>query len=234
MEEKKNEPVRKKKRNVGLPVLCILLLGLLGGYFMIHSYNEKQEDAEAEETEEAVFSAEADSILGIGITNENGSFVLERDSSESNWTNPENPEVSLDADAIQTLLGYLSNITTEEIIENPADLSAFGLEDPFATITVTTENGTDTIYVGDINSTISRCYFRVEGDSNVYTGKYALQSNFDTAYEELIAEETAEATEETAEATEETAETTEETAEAEAETVETTEDRTQDTSSAGE
>ena len=85
-------------------------------------------------------------------------------------------------------------------MEAPEDLSQYGLEEPFRTITAVLSDGTQVvIYAGNKSDLLSEYYIKVEGDDNVYLVSSTIVTDFDKDPEDFIDEtETETATEETA------------------------------------
>ena len=120
------------------------------------------------------------------------------------------------------MLSAVSNLTTEEALEEYDSLSDYGLDTPSNTITVTTADGTITLLAGNQNE-ITNSYYMMTGDSDtVYLISTDLNSTFSSAVDDLIAEEEETETEEPEEATETVSEDTTEEAVLE-ETTETAE-----------
>ena len=92
-------------------------------------------------------------------------------------------------------------VAAPAVVEAPEDLSQYGLEEPFRTITAVLSDGTQVvIYAGNKSDLLSEYYIKVEGDDNVYLVSSNIVTDFDKDPEDFIDEtETETATEETAE-----------------------------------
>ena len=104
-------------------------------------------------------------------------------------------------------MNEIANITTTEtVVEAPEDLSQYGLEEPFRTITAVLSDGTQVvIYAGNKSDLLSEYYIKVEGDDNVYLVSSNIVTDFDKDPEDFIDETETET--ETADSADETAST---------------------------
>ena len=123
------------------------------------------------------------------------------------WTENSLPDETIKESTVNTLLNEIANITTTEtVVEAPEDLSQYGLEEPFRTITAVLSDGTQVvIYAGNKSDLLSEYYIKVEGDDNVYLVSSNIVTDFDKDPEDFIDETETET--ETADSADETAST---------------------------
>ena len=92
-----------------------------------------------------------------------------------------------------TILGYLEEITSTYEITPEEELSAYGLEDPSMTVTVTMEDGTVyQLVFGDYNEMLGEYYFYVNDSDTLYTMSnytYNILNKSDTDLADEIEEE---------------------------------------------
>ena len=153
------------------------------------------------------------------------------------WTESSLPDETIKESTVNTLLNEIANITTTEtVVEAPEDLSQYGLEEPFRTITAVLSDGTQVvIYAGNKSDLLSEYYIKVEGDDNVYLVSSNIVTDFDKDPEDFIDEtETETATEETADSADETAATDAIEETAAAKTLESTDGETESADAEGE
>ena len=115
-----------------------------------------------------------------------------------------------DADSIGTMTSAVASLSFGDLVTyNASDLSQYGLEEPFRTITAVLSDGTQVvIYAGNKSDLLSEYYIKVEGNDNVYLVSSNIVTDFDKDPEDFIDEtETETATEETADSADETAAT---------------------------
>ena len=106
------------------------------------------------------------------------------------WTESSLPDETIKESTVNTLLNEIANITTTEtVVEAPEDLSQYGLEEPFRTITAVLSDGTQVvIYAGNKSDLLSEYYINVEGDDNVYLVSSNIVTDFDKDPEDFIDE----------------------------------------------
>lgn len=216
----KEDMEKQKKQFI---VVLILLVVAVAAYLILHVYNDKKEaKEEAEEDADTItitdFDTDDVTAFSYQLNGETLSFTKDGD----NWLYDGDTSLDLDEDSITSMLSAVSNLTTEEALEEYDSLSDYGLDTPSNTITVTTADGTITLLAGNQNE-ITNSYYMMTGDSDtVYLISTDLNSTFSSAVDDLIAEEEETETEESEEATETVSEDTTEEAVLE-ETTETAE-----------
>lgn len=199
-----------KKQKIQLIALLAVCVLCVGGYFMIsrHDFETQEELPEVSVTD---FSKE--DVTQLTVSGDHELNLVKGD--DGVWTESSIPEEAIQQESVNMLLSEIDNITTSEtVIEAPEDLSQYGLDEPFRTITATLSDGTAvTIYAGTKSDLLSKYYVKTEGSENVYMVDSYIVEDFDKTPEELMEEETSETeteTEtETAAETEETEITTE-------------------------
>ena len=169
-----------KKQKIQILILLVLCIVCVGGYFIIRNHTF--------ETEEETVS--------VDVTNFNKDDVTELILSGDH-------EVHLvKTDDIWTE----NSLPDETVVEAPEDLSQYGLEEPFRTITAVLSDGTQVvIYAGNKSDLLSEYYIKVEGDDNVYLVSSNIVTDFDKDPEDFIDETETET--ETADSADETAST---------------------------
>lgn len=153
-----------KKKKIKMIVSAVCLVVLLIAYVGIKSFVAEQELKEAEENlqeTEMVFSASVDEMNKVTLSGEETdlTFVKEGDL----WFYEEDRDFPVDQDTVTNAFGSLTSIEADFIIENPEDLSEYELEEPNASIVVSTEEGDTVLWMGMNNESAGQCYIR-EGD----------------------------------------------------------------------
>lgn len=212
----KEDMEKQKKQFI---VVLILLVVAVAAYLILHVYNDKKEAKEEADTITITdFDTDDVTAFSYQLNGETLSFTKDGD----NWLYDGDTSLDLDEDSITSMLSAVSNLTTEEALEEYDSLSDYGLDTPSNTITVTTADGTITLLAGNQNE-ITNSYYMMTSDSDtVYLISTDLNSTFSSAVDDLIAEEEETETEEPEEATETVSEDTTEEAVLE-ETTETAE-----------
>ena len=201
-----------KKQKIQILILLVLCIVCVGGYFIIRNHTF--------ETEEETVSVDVTNFNKDDVTELilSGDHIYKMDYSkmlafhkeknaDATWTESSLPDETIKESTVNTLLNEIANITTTEtVVEAPEDLSQYGLEEPFRTITAVLSDGTQVvIYAGNKSDLLSEYYIKVEGDDNVYLVSSNIVTDFDKDPEDFIDETETET--ETADSADETAST---------------------------
>lgn len=144
------------------------------------------ENAE-EEAAVTVFTLDMDQVTGLSWTYEGEEVSLEQDA-ENNWTYPADDAFPLDQSYPDAMVQALSEIQADRIIEEPEDLSEYGLADPVCSITVQADE-TRQLAIGDETSLGGQRYLSL-GDGNVYLVDASLLDDFALGLYDIVAKET--------------------------------------------
>lgn len=181
--------------------MCILLAvcGLcVGGYFAIsrHEFEIKEELSEV-----LVTDFNKDDVTGLTVSGDYELKLVKGD--DGVWREERIPEKAIKQESVNMLLSEIDNITTSEtVIEAPEDLSQYGLDEPFRTITAELSDGTSvTLCAGAKSDLLSKYYVKTESGESVYMVDSYIVEDFAKMPEELVEEETT-GTEDTGEETE--------------------------------
>ena len=223
-----------KKQKIQILILLVLCIVCVGGYFIIrnHTFETEEETVSVDVT-----NFNMDDVTELIISGDHEVHLVKTDDA---WTESSLPDETIKESTVNTLLNEIANITTTEtVVEAPEDLSQYGLEEPFRTITAVLSDGTQVvIYAGNKSDLLSEYYIKVEGDDNVYlVSSNMVMDIFNVLIkpEDFIDEtETETATEETADSADETAATDAIEETAAAKTLESTDGETESADAEGE
>ena len=167
------------KNKKGLIVGIIILVLLLGAYFLLRYLNLDEEDAEEEDVGEAVFEIDADDISNIQIVSGENTFDFSH--GDDKWSYVEDDKFPLSESAILDKVSSLTSVSSMRTIEDPDNLADFGLENPEVTATVTDTDGKETeLALGATNDAVSGCYMSMNGDtSKIYLVDTTLKTNLE-------------------------------------------------------
>lgn len=170
--------------------MCILLAvcGLcVGGYFAIsrHEFEIKEELSEV-----LVTDFNKDDVTGLTVSGDYELKLVKGD--DGVWKEESIPEKAIKQESVNMLLSEIDNITTSEtVIEAPEDLSQYGLDEPFRTITAELSDGTSvTLCAGAKSDLLSKYYVKTEGGESVYMVDSYIVEDFAKTPEELVEEKT--------------------------------------------
>lgn len=167
------------KNKKGLIVGIIILVLLLGAYFLLRYLNLDEEDAEEEDVAETVFEIDADDISNIQIVSGENTFDFSH--GDDKWSYVEDDKFPLSESAILDKVSSLTSVSSMRTIEDPDNLADFGLENPEVTATVTDTDGKETeLALGATNDAVSGCYMSMNGDtSKIYLVDTTLKTNLE-------------------------------------------------------
>lgn len=172
-------------RGKKLVLLLGVLLVLMTVTILVMEF-APDENAE-EEAAVTVFTLDMDQVTGLSWTYEGEEVSLERDA-ENNWTYPADDAFPLDQSYPDAMVQALSEIQADRIIEEPEDLSEYGLADPVCSITVQADE-TRQLAIGDETSLGGQRYLSL-GDGNVYLVDASLLDDFALGLYDIVAKET--------------------------------------------
>ena len=166
-------------------------------------------------TTESMPSVTAENITKLQVEGENGYTLTKEVSAADSALQTDEWQVvdadgaahGGDADSIGTMTSAVASLSFGDLVTyNASDLSQYGLEEPFQTITAVLSDGTQVvIYAGNKSDLLSEYYIKVEGDDNVYLVSSNIVTDFDKDPEDFIDETETET--ETADSANETAST---------------------------
>lgn len=174
-----------EKRKKGLLMAAVLLVAVIAVYgAVIHFSKESETETEAEASSMVISSVDSDAIVAIDYEN-NGkqmSFVKE----DGQWLYEADRDFPVLQDSLTAMTNELAAVTAVRKLEDPEDLSEYGLDTPVWTIHYTDSDGrTSTIMVGSTNDSVDGCYLQLEDDTAVYMVDAAFTESFITDLYEL-------------------------------------------------
>ena len=176
-----------RKKSVNLITAVGVLVVLSGAYVGVKAYVAKQDAKETESEEEEsreIISITSDDVKSIKFVIDKKEVTFEK--SGDSWVKSDETAFPVDQDKIDALIGSLNSVKAERVLENVEDASEYELNQPENTITVTTQDGEETIIrVGMENDSTSQEYIDLNKDSStVYVvGDSIFQSFEGTLYD---------------------------------------------------
>lgn len=163
--------------------LCILL-GVLAvacvATFALSRYQAKKEQIQT--NGEVVLEIPVDSVQALSWEYDGETLSFHKD---DQWIYDEDEAFPVDGEKIVGLLNQFSAMGAAFTIENPEDLSPYGLSDPTCSITITTDEETYTILLGGYSTMDSQRYVSI-GDGNVYLVADDPLDDFDIGLRDLL------------------------------------------------
>lgn len=176
----------KKKKGMLIGIGALVLLIIL--YVIMRSMN-LEEEAEQEETEEAVFEIDAGDISQVVVNSGEDSYTFTHE--DDLWKYPEDEKFPLSESVILNKMSDLTSITASRIIENPENLEEYGLDSPEIDVIITDTDGKETkLLLGDVNDSVSGCYMIMnENTDKVYLVNSALKTDMQFELRDLAEKE---------------------------------------------
>ena len=157
----------QKKTLITLLVIVVVLAAVLLIVRVLKARSAQEAEAAAQEaagviTEEAAYSS---------LTYDNGSATLSFTLDEAgNWVWADDPDFPLDDSTVTAIVDLLTSLKPQQTITDGDTLEAYGLDEPFATLTATTPEGTTlTLDFGNTTTDGTSYYMLMNGqESPVY------------------------------------------------------------------
>ena len=132
--------------------------------------SEKQDQKAAQQEEdEKVYALQFTSDDVTGISYEYSGRNTGITKTDDTWSCNADPTVQIDADKMKTMLSSLGSMTADSTVENPEDVSEYGIDQPTQQVTLNFSDGSEkTLTFGTENEIVGGTYVQVSGDDNVY------------------------------------------------------------------
>lgn len=166
------------KKNIRLIIIICAAAVLLGGAVLalvLTAPKEETEEADDTPATSLLYDKTPEDLAKLTVENEDGSYELIRVGEGDNaaWTVEEFISFPLDSSLITKLIDNSSSLTAQQtVVENPEDISIYGLDAPAATVTANFSDSAGTvkkIIIGNLTPEETKRYIMIDGDSNVYT-----------------------------------------------------------------
>lgn len=168
------------KRYKRIAVLLAVLAVACAATFAVSRYQAYQEEIQT--SDEVILDISADSVTALSWTIDGETLSFHRDES---WLYDQDDAFPVDQDRIAELLALFEPFGVSFRIENVQDYGQYGLDDPAATISLTTEDQTYQIKLGDFSQMDEERYVDI-GDGNVYLVSTDPMDSFDLELSDLI------------------------------------------------
>lgn len=165
--------MRKQKKQLMI-ILFVLILAIAALVFVWKLPSEE----ETEETQSyTVTDLDKDNISRFSYTNESGMYSFTRQGEE--WVNEDDKTLDMDEDTIDSMIGKIASLTSQNRIEQVEDSAQYGLEEPAVSILISDGTSGYTVLIGDYNELTGTYYLCLESDKGiVYTTDSYTVSDF--------------------------------------------------------
>lgn len=162
-------------RSKKLLALLIVLGAIIAVFFIVSKMSDSYTSSLEDETT-SLFSMESVSdatALSWEYNGETNSFSK----SDGSWQYDKDSAFPVDEDKIDDLLNNFVNVSSSKTIENPEDISQYGLDDPSVTINIEAGDDSRTFEFGNATD-ITGEYYCSTGDGNVYLVSSSIADSF--------------------------------------------------------
>ena len=160
------------KQTKTLTVLAAALVVCGGAYAALRVWNDRQ--AQIDDT---VYVTQLSDFTGLTLTNSAGTLSFTKD--DDAWQYDGDDAFPADQEAVEDLAEQVGSLAAIRVIDDPEDLSAYGLDEPALQASVTAGDGTAvTLLLGDVSD--SYCYAKRTDSDTVYTVSTDLPENLES------------------------------------------------------
>lgn len=160
------------KQTKTLTVLAAALVVCGGAYAALRVWNDRQ--AQIDDT---VYVTQLSDLTGLSLTNGQGELSFTK--AEDTWQYDGDDAFPADQEAVEDLAEHIGSLAAIRVIDDPEDLSAYGLDEPALQASVTAGDGTAvTLLLGDVSD--SYCYAKRTDSDTVYTISTDLPENLES------------------------------------------------------
>lgn len=160
------------KQTKTLTVLAAALVVCGGAYAALRVWNDQQ--AQVDDT---VYVTQLSDFTGLTLTNSAGALSFTKD--DDAWQYDGDDAFPADQEAVEDLAEQIGSLAAIRVIDDPEDLSAYGLDEPALQASVTAGDGTAvTLLLGDVSD--SYCYAKRTDSDTVYTVSTDLPENLES------------------------------------------------------
>ena len=160
------------KQTKTLAALAAALVVCGGAYAALRVWNDQQ--AQVDDT---VYVTQLSDLTGLSLTNGQGELSFTK--AEDAWQYDGDDAFPADQEAVEDLAEQIGSLAAIRVIDDPEDLSAYGLDEPALQASVTAGDGTAvTLLLGDVSD--SYCYAKRTDSDTVYTVSTDLPENLES------------------------------------------------------
>jgi len=161
-----------------------VLLGILAvacvGTFSVMRIEEKKE--QIKNSDEVVLEVSGDAVTSLSWEYEDTALAFHKGDS---WLYDDDEAFPVDEDKVAELLSQFETFGVSFIIENVEDYAQYGLDEPVCTISLSTEEESYEILLGDYSAMDSQRYVSI-GDGNVYLAAEDPFEDFEIELSDMI------------------------------------------------
>jgi hypothetical protein len=162
-------------RSKKLLILLISLVAVIAVFFIVSSLSSSYTASLTDETTELFSMGSTDDATAVSWDYEGNEISFSKN--EGTWEYSEDPGFPVDEDAMENLLYNFTSVTSSKTINDPDDISQYGLDDPKITIDIEAGDNSMTFEFGNATNITGEYYCSI-GDGNVYLVSSAIADDF--------------------------------------------------------
>ena len=160
------------KQTKTLTVLAAALVVCGGAYAALRVWNDQQA-----QVDDAVYVTQLSDLTALSLTNGQGELSFTK--TDGAWQYDGDSAFPANQTAVEGLAEQVGSLAALRVIDDPEDLSAYGLDEPSLQASVTAGDGTTAeLLLGDVSS--SYCYAKLADSNTVYTISTDLPENLES------------------------------------------------------
>lgn len=149
----------KQTRTLALLAAAVVVCG--GAYGALRVWNDRQAQADG-----TVYVTNLTGLTQVSFTNAYGDFSFTK--ADGTWEYDGDTSFPAGQEALEDLAEQVGTLAATRVIDDPEDLSSYGLDAPALQASVTAEDGQSAVLL--LGDTVSDyCYAKLEGSDTVYT-----------------------------------------------------------------
>lgn len=157
--------MKNRKKALVIAIICLAAAAVL--YLLAVKLNQKEAAADSSDDSLVISSVDSDQITAISYEKDGKSLSFIKE--DSTWYDAEDKSFPLNQDSLTTMTNTLGAVSATRKLENPEDLSEYGLDAPVLTVRYTASDGKEAEFsVGDTNDAAGGTYLKISGDDAVY------------------------------------------------------------------
>jgi len=160
-------------------LLGILAVACIGTFLVIHTEEKKEQ---IKNSDEIVLEVSSDSVTSLSWEYEDTGLAFHKGDS---WLYDGDEAFPVSEEKVAELLSGFEAFGVSFIIENVEDYAQYGLDEPVCTISLSTEDESYEILLGDYSAMDSRRYVSI-GDGNVYLAAEDPFEDFEIELKDMI------------------------------------------------
>lgn len=173
----------KKQKKQFLIMLALLVVCVIV-FVVLTIYNKKQEQSENKEND-AIFLVDVDAEDITAFSYYYDGKLLEFRKEDDKWFYSSDKTLALKPDSMENMVNSLVEIEAVQELEDPAELSEYGLDKPYNTITIMTQDKAYVVLVGKTNGITGQHYIKLDYADEVYLTDTDYDMVFQVSLDEL-------------------------------------------------